>query len=68
VAYLAPIMRADAKLYTEYRYLAEPPLDCAISAFAGEEAPVYQPTDSTIGGNRVPPNGCLTGTPAATST
>jgi medium-chain acyl-[acyl-carrier-protein] hydrolase len=34
---LLPVLRADFTLYETYRYVDEPPLDCPITAFGGEQ-------------------------------
>jgi medium-chain acyl-[acyl-carrier-protein] hydrolase len=34
---MLPVLRADFTLYETYRYVDEPPLDCPITAFGGEQ-------------------------------
>ncbi|MEV4383069.1 SDR family NAD(P)-dependent oxidoreductase [Streptosporangium sp. NPDC049644] len=40
-ARLLPVVEADAALYGSYLYTEEPPLDCPISVFGGEQDQVY---------------------------
>jgi medium-chain acyl-[acyl-carrier-protein] hydrolase len=43
LAYFLPTIRADVTLLESYRYVADEPLDCPITVFAGESDPQTRP-------------------------
>ncbi|MDI2127657.1 thioesterase II family protein [Yinghuangia seranimata] len=42
LAYFLPVLRADLRLAASYRFVPGPPLDCPITAFAGDRDPTVR--------------------------